>query len=159
MHLHCNLHSCRLQRMEKEVLHQRELHSEPFSVLLVRSWHGFLFYFPPLLRGILLRSVTHISNCCLINKRRKRCIMLTSTDAQKALPLKMNCDIQQWVFLIDSAEISYCNILIIFIYIARLVSWNSKEPVGMEEMSYGLNTRKGCETLTVHWRSCLLCFI
>ena len=43
----------------------------------------------------------------------------------------------------------YCNILIIFIYIVRLVSWNSKKPVGTEEMSYGLNIRKKCETLTV----------
>lgn len=55
----------------------------------------FCSIFPPLLRGILLRSVTHISNCCLINKRRKRCIMLASTHTQKEVPLKMNRDIEQ----------------------------------------------------------------
>lgn len=32
--------------------------------------------------------------------------MLTSTHAQKELPLKMNRDIEQWVYLIDEAEIS-----------------------------------------------------
>lgn len=47
----------------------------------------------------------HTFQCCLINKRRKQCIILTSTDAQKALPLKMNRDIQQWVYLIDYAQI------------------------------------------------------
>lgn len=77
--------------------------------------------------------------------------MLTSTHTQKALPLKMNCDIQQWIYLIDLAEIlffSYSNILIIYIYIVRLASGSSNEPAGTEEMSHGLNTRKGCETLT-----------